>query len=214
MNKIHTELNLKIFENLNCKDKLNICQSNKNMFNICKNDKQMSRDLALCYFGQKLSNKFRKLDPIYNNLDEDPIYSLKDVANSYIGDDLTKKDIIYLFKNKDVVYKVILDFFPEYFIILSEEYPVNYKYKFQEEMGEYISENWYIYKDKIDLDALLFLIFYFLKKFDINKVKNIKQYVMDKDSDILQNIKDDGIDWFNSGKENSAQKQFFNYLIT
>lgn len=212
MNKIPTELNLKIFENLNCKDKLNICQSNKNMFNICKNDKQMSRDLALCYFGQKLSNKFKNLD-LYDALDKDPIDSLKDIANSYIGDDLTKKDIVYLFKNKDVVYKVILDFFPEYFIILSEEYPVNYKYIFQEEMGEYIAKNWYIYKDKIDIDALLFLIFYFLKKFDINEAKNIKQFIINKDSKLLQTIKEDGIDFLNAGKENSVQKQFFNYLI-
>jgi len=214
MNKIPTELNLKIFENLNCKDKLNMCQSNKKMFNICKNDKQMSRDLALCYFGQKLSNKFRKLDPIYDNLDEDPIDSLKDVANSYIGDDLTKKDIIYLFKNKDAVYKVILDFFPEYLTILLEEYPVNYKYNFQLEIGEYIAKNWNMYKDKMDLDSLLFLIFYFLKKFNVNECKSIKQYVIDKDPGILQNIKEDGIGWFNSDKENSGQKQFFNYLIT
>lgn len=213
MNKIPTELNLKIFENLNCKDKLNACQSNKNMFNICKNDKQMSRDLALCYFGQKLSNKFREDYPIYDHLDEDPVDSLKDVANSYIGDDLTKKDIVYLFKNKDVVYKVILDFFPEYLTTLLDEYPINYTYQYELEMGEYIAQNWNMYKDKMDTDALLFLIFYFFKKFNVNEMKNIKQYVIDKDPSILQNIKKEGIDWFNSGEENPAQKQLFNYLI-
>ena len=71
MNKIPTELNLKIFENLNCKDKLNICQSNKNMFNTCTNDKQMSRDLALCYFGQKLSNNFKdKFNQLKDNAED------------------------------------------------------------------------------------------------------------------------------------------------
>ena len=202
MNKLPTELILDILENLNCQEKLKICKSNKKMFNICRNDKKISIELVLCYLSIKLRNK----EYIHDNLDpEEILKKLEELKKHY-----TFLNNINIYQDTDLIYKVLLDVFPEYFDFLSEDYPVNLNNKYTK-ISIYIAKNWRNYKQKLNIDTLLYYIFYYINPHDTVQAYNIKKYIS---KELLQEIKNTGIDWFNTGQVNrESQIEFFNYLI-